>query len=66
MWGDIWQEQSMKMMEGKMEELSLSKSKVWNEISQKQNIITLICLINFNEINQDLRHSLYKFTEIHK
>lgn len=42
MWGDIWQEQSMKMMEGKMEERSLSKSKVWNEISQKQNIITLI------------------------
>lgn len=58
MWGDIWQEQSMNMMEGKMEELSLSKSKVWKEISQKQNIITLICLINFNGINEDLCRSL--------
>lgn len=58
MWGDIWQEQSMNMMEWKMEELSLSKSKVWKEISQKQNIITLICLINFNGINEDLCRSL--------
>lgn len=57
MWGDIWQEQSMNMMEWKMEELSLSKSKVWKEISQKQNIIT-ICLINFNGINEDLCRSL--------